>query len=59
MKQKKKNKNSLERTCMAFETRYGTGVFTKVCLSALQKLLVNKKLVTEEELVDYLTQELK
>ena len=41
-----------------FENKHGSEVFVRVCLSALNQLLVKKGIVTEEELKESLLTEM-
>lgn len=42
-----------------FEQIYGAPIFLKLCTSALNKLLVDKGLITKEELINYTEEEFK
>lgn len=47
------------RECIEFEKKYGNIVFIKLCGSALNKLLVDKGLITKKELQKYFLKEVK
>ena len=46
------------RKVIDFEKKYGEAAFLKVCIGTLNKILVDKKIVTEEELVKVFSKEM-
>lgn len=47
------------KECIDFEKEYGSIEFIKICGSAVNKLLVDKGLITKEELQKYFLKEVK
>lgn len=51
--------DSIDSICKEFEEKSGSILFLKLCGSVVNRILVDKGIVTEEELKGYLQKELK
>jgi len=55
---KEKERNSLDEKIHAFEEKYGTSVFLKCAISALNRIIADRKIASEREITNYFAREM-